>query len=111
MADKRDFYEVLGVERSASQDEIKKAYRRLARQYHPDANPGDPNAEQRFKEINEAYQILGDEETGPVMIGSGTLGLKAAAQEGSVISPGIRCLMISLICSSAGRARPGGVRL
>ncbi|HHV63181.1 MAG TPA: molecular chaperone DnaJ [Firmicutes bacterium] len=57
---KRDYYEVLGVDRGASQDEIKKAYRKLARQYHPDANPNDPSAEAKFKEINEAYEVLGD---------------------------------------------------
>jgi len=62
MADKRDYYEVLGVARSADQDEIKRAYRRLARQHHPDANPGDPSAGERFKEINEAYEVLSDPE-------------------------------------------------
>ena len=61
MADKRDFYEVLGLERSASQDDIKKAYRKLAKKYHPDLNPGDAEAEVKFKEVNEAYEILSDE--------------------------------------------------
>src|SRR5262249_7486905 len=56
----RDYYEVLGVKRDAKEDEIKKAYRRLARQYHPDRNPGDKQAEARFKEVQDAYDVLSD---------------------------------------------------
>ena len=59
---KRDYYEVLGLSKGASEDELKKAYRKLAKQYHPDVNPGDKNAESKFKEINEAYGILSDPE-------------------------------------------------
>ncbi len=59
---KRDYYDVLGVSRGAGDDEIKKAYRRLAVQYHPDRNPGDRQAEEKFKEVNEAYQVLSDGE-------------------------------------------------
>ncbi len=56
----KDYYKVLGVDRKAEQDEIKKAYRRLAMQYHPDKNPNDKVAEEKFKEVNEAYQVLSD---------------------------------------------------
>ena len=60
MSNKRDFYEVLGVSKNASQEEIKKAYRKVAMQYHPDKNPGDKTAEDKFKEAAEAYEILSD---------------------------------------------------
>ena len=62
VADKRDAYEVLGVSRNANDNDLKKAYRVLAKKYHPDANPGDKEAEEKFKEASEAYAILSDAE-------------------------------------------------
>ena len=58
---KRDYYEVLGIDKKADDKAIKRAYRKLAKKYHPDTNPGDKQAEQKFKEVTEAYNVLGDE--------------------------------------------------
>ena len=60
MSSKRDYYEVLGVSKNSTADEIKKAYRKVAMKYHPDRNPGDHSAEEKFKEAAEAYEILSD---------------------------------------------------
>ena len=62
MSQKRDCYEILGIARDASEDQVKKAYRKLARTWHPDRNPGDTAAEAKFKDIGEAYGVLSDPE-------------------------------------------------
>ena len=62
MAGFKDYYKILGVEKKASDKEIKQAYRKLARKYHPDVNPGDKSSEDRFKEVSEAYEVLSDKE-------------------------------------------------
>lgn len=75
MASKRDYYEVLGVSKGASKDEMKKAYRKLALKYHPDRNQGDEEAENKFKEAAEAYEVLSDDDKEPDMTASVTQAL------------------------------------
>jgi len=90
---KRDYYEVLGVPRDADQAAVKKAYRRLARQYHPDLNPNDPEAERKFKEIGEAYEVLSDQKKRQAYDRFGHEGVRmgaAAADAGAAGGPGGR---------------------
>jgi molecular chaperone DnaJ len=79
---KRDYYEVLGIQRNASGDEIKKAYRKLALQYHPDRNPGDKAAEESFKEAAEAYEVLSDTEKRQLYDRFGHAGLQQTGFQG-----------------------------
>ncbi len=79
MADKRDYYEVLGVERGAAADDIRKAYKREALKHHPDRNPGDASAEAKFKVVNEAYQVLADDEKRRIYDQFGHAGLEGGA--------------------------------
>ncbi len=80
---KRDYYEILGIDRNASKDDVKKAYRKLAFKYHPDKNPGDKEAEERFKEATEAYEVLSDASKRSVYDQYGHAGLGGAAAGGS----------------------------
>ncbi len=73
----RNFYQILGVERGASYDDVRKAYRKLARKYHPDINPGNKEAENKFKEISTAYDVLGDEKKRKLYDEFGEAGLAA----------------------------------
>ncbi len=75
MASKRDYYEVLGIEKNASKEDIKKAYRKLAVKYHPDRNPGNKEAEEKFKEATEAYEVLSDDQKRPIYDQYGFAGL------------------------------------
>ena len=80
----KDYYNLLGVSRTASQDESKKAYRKLAMKYHPDRNPGDKAAEAQFKSINEAYEVLGDPQKKNVYDSGGfTEGFDSASYQGA----------------------------
>ena len=79
MATTRDYYEVLSIERSASADDIKRAYRRMAMKYHPDRNPGDEKAVEAFKEAAEAYEVLSNEEQRKIYDQYGAAGLRGRA--------------------------------
>ncbi|MCR5763188.1 MAG: molecular chaperone DnaJ [Treponema sp.] len=83
MAAKRDYYEVLGIDKSAEKETIKKAYRKLAVKYHPDRNPGDKEAEEKFKEATEAYEVLSDEQKRPIYDQYGFAGLDGMGGGGS----------------------------
>ena len=85
MSNKRDYYEVLGVDKSASKDVIKKAYRKLAMKYHPDRNPDDSEAEAKFKEASEAADVLLSDEKNHVMINLVMQRLKELAEEAKVL--------------------------
>ena len=82
---KRDYYEILGVSKSASKDEIKKAYRKLALKYHPDKNKGDKASEDKFKEASEAYHVLSDNKKKQIMINLVMLHSRAVVIKGLVI--------------------------
>ena len=91
-AEKRDYYEVLGVGKTAGDEEIKKAYRQLAKKYHPDLNPGDKVAEQKFKEVNEAYEILSnkDKRARYDQFGhAGEMCIRDSSPAGSCINPNV----------------------
>ena len=80
MPTSKDYYEILGVERTSSKDDIKRAYRKLAMEYHPDKNPGDEKAEDKFKELAEAYEVLSSEEKRRIYDQFGHEGLRGRAQ-------------------------------
>ena len=118
MSQPRDYYEVLGVPKDADEAALKKAYRKLAMQFHPDRNPDNPEAEAKFKEASEAYQVLSDADKRSTYDRFGHAGLRGAGGGGG---PGFQSadevfsqfgdLFGDLFGFSGGRGRGGGVRL
>ena len=82
MAQKEDYYSVLGVDRNADQNELKRAYRKMAMKYHPDRNPGNPEAEEKFKNINEAFEVLSNPQKRQIYDNYGAEGLNGAGAGG-----------------------------
>ena len=96
---KRDYYEVLGVNKSASDDEVKKAFRKMARKYHPDVNRDKPEAEAKFKEVNEAYEVLSNPDRRGQYDQMGHAAFDGSGGGGGIWSVAmVAALMIFLIC-------------
>src|SRR5438128_6732796 len=109
MAERPDYYKILGVGKNATDEEIKKAYRKLARKYHPDRNPGDKQAEERFKEISQAHDVLSDAEKRKAYDrGTGPFGGFAGGFDPSSFSGGFGDILSNLFGGGAGTA--GGSR-
>ncbi len=110
MTSKRDYYEILGLERGAAPEEIKKAYRQLARKYHPDVNPGDESAEERFKEIGEAYEVLSDDSKRQVYDQYGHNGPRGVGGDGGEGFGGFADIFDLFFTGGAGSRRQGPQR-
>lgn len=90
--DYKDYYTTLGLDKTATAEDIKKAYRKLARKYHPDMNPGNKQAEASFKDVSEAYEVLSDPENVENMINSVNIGIKLERQVGRVVRVRLKTL-------------------
>ena len=109
MASRPDYYKILGVGKNASDEEIKKAYRKLARQYHPDRNPGDKKAEERFKQISQAHDVLSDEDKRKEYDRGGALGGFGVPNfESGNFGGGFSDILSNLFGGSGGAQRTGG---
>src|SRR4051794_10889564 len=111
----RDYYKTLGVDKKASADEIKKAYRKLARKYHPDTNPGDATAEEHFKEVSEAHDVLSDPDKrrkydrgGSIFTGGSPFGGGAAGGAGPADAGAFSDILSDLFGQAQDRFRGGG---